>query len=139
MTSSVQESKMFLKPKHGHQPVFLGKKEKECFKSRSELLQEFLKNHQGPLTFKNHKMLNARSKLHERRKKIANGIHKLAVINNPTTTVFKKKNIPEAKQKQKAVSTKNNIARCPAKKMDGNSCNAKLKQGKLLCGRHTKK
>lgn len=133
------------------------KKKENVFKSRNELLRALLKNKHGPLDFTNSKFLNAQEKLHRRRKEEANKRHKLIVINAPNRTIFKAKSpvkekkakakstVKETKAKAKAKSpvkekkVKCNTPRCKARKMKGNVCDAKIKNGGNFCKRHRKK
>jgi len=144
-------SKMFFKPVI-HQLPIERKKRVNVYKSRSQLLQDFLKNYNGPLTLKNSKFLDVQEKLHKTRKELENKRRKAILINKPICTVFKAKSPPKTKKANGAGPSKlkksngsgpskpkNNVRRCPALKLDLKMCNAKLKGNNKHCGRHTKK
>ena len=124
-------------------------KSKNVYKTRTQLLQDFLKNQTGPLTLQNSKFLNAQVKMHQRRKEEANKKHRLVVIEEPTRTIFKPKSPPKAKAKSppkakaKAKSPKKDkctTPRCQALKMKNQKvCDAKIKNGGEFCKRHRKK
>jgi len=121
-------------------------KKENVYKTRSQLLQEFLKKNIGPLTLKNSKFLNAQVKIHKRRKEEANKRHKLVVINQPTRTIFKPKSPPKTKagpSKPKSppkTKAKCITPRCKALKMKNQKiCDAKIKNGGNFCKRHRKK
>ena len=124
------------------------KKQVNVFKSRNQLLQEFLKQHTGPLTLQNSKFLNAQVKIHKRRKEEANKRHRIVVINQPNVSVFKAKSPPKTKSKSppkskagayKPKSPKCNTPRCKALKMKNQKiCDAKIKNGGAFCKRHRK-
>ena len=92
------------------------------YKTRSQLLQEYLKNHNGPLTLKDSKFLNARVKIHQTRKKEANKIKKLIKI-EPLVSVLKtkpkaaKKSKPKSANKAGPSKPKCTTPRCKALKM----------------------
>ena len=136
-------------------PPISRKKVQNVFKSRNQLLQEFLRNHNGPLTLQNSKFLNAQVKLHQKRKEVAGDRRQLVRIKSPTTTKFKAKSPPKSKAKSppkskaksppkpKAKSPpkpKCNTPRCKALKMKNQKvCDAKIKNGGNFCKRHRKK
>ena len=118
-------------------------KTENIFKTRTQLLEEFLKKHNGPLTLQNSKFLNAQVKLHKRRKEEANKRRKIVVINQPTRTIFKPKSPKKAAAKPKSpkkAAAKCNTPRCKALKMKNQKvCDAKIKNGGEFCKRHRKK
>ena len=139
---------MFIKSMKSKSPV--QRREKvNVYKTRSQLLQEFLKNHNGPLTSKDSKFLNAQVKLHQRRKEEANKKKKLIKIEPQAVSIFKTK--PKAAKKagpskpksaNKAASSKPKCItpRCKALKMKNQKvCDAKIKNDGEFCKRHRKK
>ena len=129
---------MFFKPVKPKSP-FSRKKLVNVYKTKSQILQEFLKNHNGPLTLKNSKLINAKVKLHQKRKEEENKRCKLIMIDQPTRTVFKKKSPPKAKPKSPP-KAKCMTPRCKALKMKNQKiCDAKIKNGGEFCKRHRKK
>ena len=134
---------MFLPINRKPKAMLQRSKNVNLYKSRSQLLQEFLKKHNGPLTLKNSKFLDIQEKLHKTRKEMANKRRKAIIINKPMCTVFKPKKAngagPSKPKKANGAKPKNNVRRCPALKLDLKVCNAKLKGNNKHCGRHTKK
>ena len=142
-------SKMFLPMSRKNKMIPSRQKQVDVYKSRNQLLQEFLKKHHGPLTLQNSKFLNAQVKIHKRRKEEADKRHKLIVINQPNKSVFKGKNKTQQSkpksptknktEKSKQKSPKCNTPRCKALKMKNQKiCDAKIKNGGAFCKRHRK-
>ena len=139
---------MFFKPVKAQAP-FSRRKIANVYKTKTQLLQEFLKTHNGPLTLKNSKFLNAQVKIHKKRKEIANKQRQLIVVNQPTISIFKpkpkaapKSAAPKSLKKTKNKTTKANCTtpRCKALKMKNQKvCDAKIKNGGAFCKRHRKK
>ena len=153
---------MFFKPVKPQAPVSR-KKTSNVYKTRSQLLKEFLEKHNGPLTLQNSKLLNARVRIHQRLKEEKNKKHKLILMNLPPKTVFKPKSPKKAKagpskpkspkkakagppkpkspKKAKAGPSKPKCTtpRCKALKMKNQKvCDAKIKNGDQYCKRHRK-
>ena len=105
---------MFLPISRKERDISRGCKATELYKSKSQLLGEYLKNQYGPLKELNQKMLNSRIKLHERRKAIANGKHKLKKMNASILQKPSKK--ASTKQKQNSPK-KQNVVRSDLNKM----------------------
>ena len=151
---------MFLKPVKPKSQISR-KKPSDVYKTRSQLLEEFLQKHNGPLTLQNSKFLNAQVKLHKRRKEEKNKKHKLILMNQPPRTVFKPKiakagpskpkspknskagpSKPKSPKQAKAGPSKPKCTtpRCKALKMKNQKvCDAKIKNGGEFCKRHRKK
>jgi hypothetical protein len=127
------------------------KKVSPTIKSRDQIELEILKKKYGwtngsyellleKMTKNDEKLINTLFKAQQHHMKLKSQRAQSQIINGPPrTSIFEKvQNVkdPTEKKEKAAKAAKAEYGTCPAKKMDGKTCGAKLKSGKSFCGHH---
>lgn len=132
------------------------KKSQAVVPNKNAFEMEYLKNKYGwsngmyyenllaKKTTQDQKMIDTIFQAKKRLAEIDQGRHRIKLLDRPPViSVFERKAKQPAaaspKKKAAKAAPKPAGATCPATKMDGKVCGAKLKDGKKYCGRHTPK